>query len=391
MHEIAIVGAGLVGCLTALRLADAGHRCVIVDQGNGLNTASHASAGGIYLQLPPHRDTVDRIERRGTALAPLMRESLPAWRRLANRLPGIPLRLTGGLIVGFDDGEMSALRSKHAVERSLGLVSELLTGADIRRMSPDFSPDIAGGCFAPDEGHCEPGPLMLQVRDELRRLGVPIRTHCRVERLDRQASGTTLHFGDGSSIGADRVVLATGGSTDSILDRLRVPHAIDSFPIQMLSVRSKPLCIPVLTRAVGLKLSLKRTGGGHVWIGGGWRAAGYDHTTQATVISAARERSNLAAAVKVMPSLDSATVDGRWGGWVAWTRDGLPIIGSCPGRVDTVLACGGNGFSLAPLYAELLSALATGSTTALDLSPFAVDRFGHGAAGAGNSIDVAPD
>jgi len=391
MPEVVIVGAGLVGCLTAIGLADAGIGCTILDEGTGDRSASHTSAGGIYLQLQPVVAAPERVRQHARKLAPLVRATLPAWLRLAARLPAIGLRRTGGLIVGLDEADLPLIASKSAMEGALGLESEMLSGRDIRALSPDFSREIPGGCYVPNEGHCEPATLMRTVRDELDRLGVRVRARRSVDRFEQRPDGVRLRLRGGEWIDAQRAVLATGGFTGDMLDRLGIRHGIRAFPIQMYATAPTPIRVPALVRAFGRRLSIKQLDTGEVWVGGGWDAAGYDRRSGRTSISSVNEQHNRATASAVVPGLASLAVDRRWGGRVAWTHDGLPVIGHCPCAPDVLLACGGNGFSLAPLYAELLTSLIPGRLPALDLADFDAERFANACPDAAEAVEIAPD
>src|SRR5260370_33021974 len=55
--------------------------------------------------------------------------------------------------------EFQALQEKCRVERSMGLESEILTGADLRADYPHLSPDLLGADFCADEGY--PHPLLV--------------------------------------------------------------------------------------------------------------------------------------------------------------------------------------------------------------------------------------
>jgi glycine/D-amino acid oxidase-like deaminating enzyme len=390
MPETLIVGGGLVGLLTALHLADAGQRCAVVDRCSGEDSASLASAGGIYQQLQPLFDPPETVRRHGNRIGPLIQASLPAWFRLSDRLPGLPLRITGGIIVAFDEAGMAALRRKHDIESALGLRSTMLSGAEVRSISPGLSGAILGGCFAPDEGQCEPRGLMALVRSELVRRRVPLLAGHSVDRIEPGGSTIRLHPTHGSHMDCNRVVLATGGFTGPLLDHLGIPHGIQAFPIQMCATGRTDIEIPLLTRAIGRKLSLKNMAG-RVWIGGGWEATAFDHVAGVVSISQENLRKNIANAAAVVPALRSVPIERHWGGWVAWTSDGLPVVGAVPHLPNLLLACGGNGFSLAPLYAELLAAMALGESPALSLDDFSVERFCPTRASAWTMTEIPPD
>src|SRR5207253_585515 len=83
----------------------------------------------------------------------------------------------------------------------------------------------------------------------------------------------------------------------------------------------------------------------------------------------------LAAAARLLPSVESAAFSRAWSGLRPGTPDGLPILG--PGRLPGLFLATGhyrNGILLAPVTALALADEIAG-TGSRDLSPFSIERF----------------
>ena len=77
--DVAIIGAGLVGCSTAYYLAKGGVDVAVIERGNVNREASGANAGSLHLQIYIHPHFPDDwIERIRPTIA-LMREAHKGW------------------------------------------------------------------------------------------------------------------------------------------------------------------------------------------------------------------------------------------------------------------------------------------------------------------------
>jgi D-amino-acid dehydrogenase len=85
------------------------------------------------------------------------------------------------------------------------------------------------------------------------------------------------------------------------------------------------------------------------------------------------------AACRVFPELDPSEFEGvkRWAGLRPCSPDGLPYLGTLPGRPHVILAAGHSmlGLSLGPITGQLVAELADGVAPTIPLNQLAVDRF----------------
>src|SRR6185437_10801109 len=115
---------------------------------------------------------------------------------------------------------------------------------------------------------------------------------------------------------------------------------------------------------------IPRTGGITV-AGGTMEHAGFEVETTVDGIESIRAR-----AVTLCPALASAPIHSTWAGLRPITPDLLPIIGADPERPRLIYACGHsrNGILLAPLTAQVVADLVTGTASRYDLSRFRPGR-----------------
>lgn len=205
MQHVAVVGAGIIGLLTALELRRRGHRVDVRSTGVA-EQATHAAAG----MLAP----TSEIQFGQQALRPLMHAAADHHRALAAQLErrtGEPLgyRDTPTLVVGRDRSDLEALRLLAQEQRAAGLEVEELTSAQLRRRAPTLARHLAGAMLVARDHQVDPRALVAAVLDALTGPGLP-----GDGPPVRLVTGSPVTSTDG--IHADRIVLAAGLGTASI-------------------------------------------------------------------------------------------------------------------------------------------------------------------------------
>ena len=81
--------------------------------------------------------------------------------------------------------------------------------------------------------------------------------------------------------------------------------------------------------------------------------------------------------MKYIPRLADAKIVRTWAGYEDICTDGIPVISKVEEAPGLILACAftGHGFGISPVVGKLLSQMAAGEETMLDLREFRYDRF----------------
>ena len=81
--------------------------------------------------------------------------------------------------------------------------------------------------------------------------------------------------------------------------------------------------------------------------------------------------------MKYIPKLADAKIVRTWAGYEDLCIDGVPVISSVEEVPGLILACAftGHGFGISPVVGKLLSQMALGEETFLDIREFRYDRF----------------
>jgi D-hydroxyproline dehydrogenase len=248
--DIAIVGAGVIGLATAVRLAADGRDLVVIDPDEPGSGASYGNAGTLapYGCAPiGNPDTLRnlpsllfssespfalrpaalpallpwlsrfvwqsmpvRARRNGQALAGLLREAMPAWRDLAAQAHVADLFRDEGCLYLYRE-KMPPKNSEWAgrLRDELGVRQDWLNPTEVARLEPALPP-VAGGVFFPDAAHIvDPSALAQRLAAAAEAHGASFQ-RVRVERIEPRNSGQIQLICRDLTVEACSIVLAAG-------------------------------------------------------------------------------------------------------------------------------------------------------------------------------------
>lgn len=356
--DMLIVGGGIMGCATALRLAEGGMRVLLVEAATLGRGASGVNAGTLSLQ----------IKRVG--LMPYALRGHALWKEAGDR---IGFRETGGLTLAFTDAEAELLRERMSARAAAGAPIELLVPGQALAIEPQLSPAVRLASWCPADGYANSALTGHYYRQLLSRAGIMVRENMAVTDIEATDVGIRATLADGSSVGAARGLIATGAWTRRLSEMLGTPLPVRA-RINSVSVteRMPPIAHSVIGHATGL-LTLKQSKNGTVLIGGGWQGRGEPEDGRGEIIPDML-RHNLRLAVHALPPLRAARLVRSWTGFEANTPDFYPLAGAFPGKTNLfVLACVRGGFTIGPFIGRLMGDFILGR--ALELPLFDPARF----------------
>lgn len=365
MTSALVIGAGIVGCASALRLAQRGVQVTVLERGRiGEHAASTAAAGMLGAQLEAH--PVASMQ----ALCVESRARYAAFVAEVGALGGgdVELRFCGALRVAATRAELDAIERDASLQVARGYDVELLDDRGVAATEPSLT-GMVGGALYRGDGIVEPRTLLAAVRAAAAQVGVRFEERCDVRAFTFDPRGRI----DGVQLAddtrrADRIVLAAGSWSTRIegVDRVLAPPTVEPVRGQMLELRDEPF-LRCVVEGAGAYLSPRRDG--RVLVGSTMERVGFERA-----VTAGAAADLLAAAVRMVPRLAGAQLTDQWCGFRAATPDGLPIFGRAD---DLVVATGHfrNGIVLAPISAEVVTALVLEESPPVDITPFSIERF----------------
>lgn len=396
-HDIAVVGAGIIGVACALRLARQGLRVVVIDQQEPGHGASFGNAGHLATEqvfpiadvsilkrlpamlmdpmgplrldwkyLPRALPWFTRLllnlrpepfQKTVAGLRALNESSLDAWQRLLSDIqrPDL-LKVDGSLLVFEKPESRQLLEALQARLNQQQVPVDYWQAGAIRETAPQLSEQIQGGLFFPRTGHfLDPYRVVCALVEAARSSGVSFLQQ-QVQGGYVQENGVLLVTGNGG-VTARRVLLACGAHSAKLtaaltgkqvpLDtergyHLMLPHEHGRLPFPVTSLERKFIMTPMRE---GLRLA------GTVEFAGLERPANMARAWQLQRLSQGLFRHDLKA--------DGAT---PWMGFRPSLPDSLPVIDQvCAGKVLLAFGHQHLGLTQAAVTAEMIGQMVSGA------------------------------
>ena len=133
--DVLVVGAGVVGCAIAYRLARRGLSVVVLERSVPGSEASSAAAGMLAAQMESHE------ANSSLSLAIASRDRFPQWAEDLQADTGIDVeyRRCGILNVAFTEEQARIAREHAAMQSARGLSAEPVSTNDLRQLEPAIS------------------------------------------------------------------------------------------------------------------------------------------------------------------------------------------------------------------------------------------------------------
>ncbi|GBQ33373.1 FAD-binding oxidoreductase [Gluconacetobacter azotocaptans] len=367
-HDVAIIGGGYTGLVTARALARRGLSPIVLDANrigwgasgrNGgvvsgkfrLSLGDIASAYGVETARRMHGLAQQAVEHVGELIA-------------AYDIPGAAFSARGSLRCAHNPRALARLRAEAEwLGAMLGDPSyRILSAGDVA--AETGSRGFVGGMLNVHGGIIHPLNYARGIAAGIVRDGIALHEDTPVLRMRREGAGVCLET-PGGVVRAGQVVLASNAWSDLTPATRAIQRRVIPFRSAMIATE------PLQGAAAGL-LSGGRSytetrrmmrwfrKAGDRLIYGGRGAFGRDDKPSAF---AALQR----AMVRQFPELSGVRVTHRWSGLVAMTLDSLPHVGRFDDRVVYAAGYNGTGVALASYIGTHVAALVAGDTP--DLGP----------------------
>jgi D-amino-acid dehydrogenase len=411
--DVLVIGGGVAGLWCAYFLRLAGHTVTVLDRNavgdpvacSSGNTGFVANGGvplagpgvlrhGLFsvlrpddrLALPPTLDrrrlhwlwqlhragSPEQVQRSAALMMEFKRRSLEILHELrVSDLPH-PDFVPTGVVQAYKTADAFA-RARRALPRAVasGIRLRVLEPEELRELEPDTEFDIAGALYNEGGGFLRVPNFVVSLARTLTEMGVDLVEDCTVEGFElsgRTAVGVRTNLGDFRP----REVVVAAGSWSATLARML------DLELELQPVRGYTVTVRRPDNAPrGLVLLVEgtvavRPFGDQLRYGGDMVLAGMDSS-----IAARRVARVLRTVQAHLPALEGTEVLQVWAGLRPCTPDSLPFIGRAPAYDNVTVAAGHghNGMGLTPVGGQLVAQLLGGSTPAMDLAPFRLDRY----------------
>ena len=341
MARIVVAGAGVVGASIAYNLALRGaDDVVLADAGGVAGGATGKAMGGVRQQFTTAAEVA------------LARASVRFFESLGERL----FEQVGYLVLATTAEGAAELEERLRVQRELGV--------PVEEVDPSFVPglrvdDVRTAVFCAQDGVADPTAITRELVRRAADLGVDVREGTRAEELER-----------------DVLVLACGAQSAEVAAAVGVELPIRPLVRQLLATGelAAPQRLPMTVEAEsgfhfrrrGERFVLAMADAEPRW--------GWDEAVDASVFG-----DRLARLAHRFPPAAGVRIEEAWAGLYDMTPDAHPIVGPVADGVYAACGFSGHGFMQAPAVGEAVAEELLEGGSSLDLSPYRLERFAHGA------------
>lgn len=358
MSNAIVIGGGVIGLLTAIRLGGSGAQTVLVDQFSTGTEASWAG-GGIVSPLYPWR-----YSPAITALAHWSQDFYPALGEALRQQSGVDPEVheTGLYWLDLED-EDQALAWAQREGRPLHRVEM----AQVHAAVPALAGGFAKAVYMPGVANVRNPRLLKALRGALALMpNVRIVEHCAVHAFVQEGQRVVGVQTARGEMRAEEVVVAAGAWSGKLLATLGLELPVKPMKGQMILFKCAEDFLPSMVLAKRRYAIPRRDG--HILVGSTLEDVGFDKTPTGDALESLR-----ATAIDLLPGLADAQVVNHWAGLRPASPEGLPYIGPVPGFDGLWLNCGHfrNGLVLAPASCQLLADLMLKRAPCIDPEPYA--------------------
>ncbi len=366
--QVVVIGGGVMGASTAYHLALRGCTDVVLLESQpffGLG-ATGKCAGGIRYQF----STAINIR--------LSQLSLPMLDRFeAETGQAIDLRKCGYLILLTREADVETFRQNVALQHSLGVPTQWLSGDEVRARLPLFAAnDVLAATFHPDDGLADPNGVVAGYISGARRLGATTLTDTPVTGIETENGRVVAVQTPQGRIACETVVNAAGPWSAQVSAMAGIDLPVIPIRRQMLTTTALPAIPTDFPFVIDFAQSLyfHREGKGLLTgMSNPHQMPGFDES-----VDEAWELVHMESAIGRLPLLAHAGRQAHWAGLYEVTPDAHPIIGrqrEVEGLV-TVTGFSGHGFMHGPAAGLLVAEIILdGQAHTLDITSLHYDRF----------------
>lgn len=420
--DVVVIGAGVVGVMTAWHLAKRGLQVVLAEKGRVAGEQSSRNWGWV------------RQQGRDPAELPIMIEASRMWDGLAAEAGAdLGFRRQGVLYIANSDKDQAEHEAWMDHARAHQLDTRLLTAAEVVAMLPGagaaWPKGIRGGLWTASDGRAEPWVAVPALAKAVERMGVTVVEDCAVRCLDLAAGRVAGVVTEKGRVAADAVLLA-GGAWSSLFLR---NHGVSIPQLAVIASVAQTVPMPEIfpgNAADGHFAFRRRNDGGYTIAPGNlhelhigpdafrnlfaflpelaknptgtrllpWSPSGYPDAwstrrhwdgAAASPFEAMRvlnPRPNLKALARVQesfaaafPGLGKPAIATAWAGMIDTMPDVVPVVDHVAALPGLTVATGmsGHGFGIGPGMGRVVADLVTGHPPGHDLAAFRLARFGR--------------
>ncbi len=370
--DVVVVGGGTVGAWTAVLLAESGVPNVVLIEARTLGDGASSRAAGM-VRAQGGTETAIRLGLRTQEF----------YASSGDRFPlDCGFVAQGYLMPCFSEAEVAQAHERIALQRSLGLDVEWLSGTDIDNRNTGLAPGATlGASYAPGDGYIDAPRNVLAYAAALTAMGVDVRERCAFTGLRLKGGRVVGVDTSDGPIDTEHVVLTGGPKLGKVGATAggRIPaggsrhQVVVTAPVSAFDVNEVPMVFDISS---GIYWRPGEAGGLLWGMSNPDEPPGVAADFDEIYYQKARDRIE-----ELLPGVKGLGLRRMWAATIDYTPDHLPILGPLltddgPVAGTVVASPAGHGMMWGPAVAEVAADLTTtGECIWLDLTDLGLDRF----------------
>ena len=206
-YDVIVIGAGVVGCLTARELSRYNLRALLLEAGGDVaEGASKANSAIVHAGFDA---------KPGTNKAKFNVLGHRMFENVCKELK-VPFKRNGSLVLAFSDEERQSLEDLKIRAGENGVPVEIIGQGELRAREPNVSPEAVAALWAPTGGICCPYQLAFRAAENAAANGVRFAFDAKVEGLERKGDSWSVKCADGRTFAASCVINCAGVHSDEL-------------------------------------------------------------------------------------------------------------------------------------------------------------------------------
>ncbi|MDQ7003402.1 MAG: glycine oxidase ThiO [Ghiorsea sp.] len=365
--KVVVIGAGIIGLLTALRLKQQGVDVVVLEKGKVAQESSWAGAG-ILCPIHPwlYPDSFTDLVNASLDLYPDLQAELEA--ETGHDIQRIK---SGLLIPCFADDKVKHQEDAQTWSDKFAWDMQRLTPTQAVEKEPTLSAHVVEALLWSDVYQVRNPELLRAVLLYLRKLGVDVIEDCEVSQLleDKASNICGVKTVQSETYAADAVLLAAGSWSANLTQQSGFKLPVQPVKGQIVLLKTKPNTLKHIIKHDDAYFVPRKDG--RILVGATMENVGFERSNTVEALDEL-----LAATQKLVPGLKDAQVEQQWVGFRPGSPDGLPFLGKMPSKKGLWVATGHyrNGVALAPITAKVMADWICGAQPSLNMDAFSPNR-----------------
>tara|TARA_B100001971_G_C18226780_1_gene561048 strand:+ start:143 stop:1261 length:1119 start_codon:yes stop_codon:yes gene_type:complete len=365
--DVLIVGGGIMGCATAIELANKGKKVIIFEKDLPGRHASGNNSGGV------------RCQGRDVREIPFAVEARKMWdHHLQTIGSDCGFYVSPRLRLAESDAEMEQLVKREETLKSMGYDHEVVADLEeVRRLSPNVADHVVGGLACYTDGLANPMLTSKAYATAAERADVQLLIHTRVIEAKITSNGFKVKTSSGKEYEGETLVNGTGAWAGRFSAMLGDPLPVfAAAPTMMVTDRMPGMLNGTSLGLTGRLLGLMAVKNGSIVVGGGYRSP-HDLEKEKIWVDPTQMTKASRIMTEILPGLKNAQMIRCWTAFEGCLKDKVPVVGESTNVPGLFHVCGfsAHGFQLAPMMGRVVSQIVIGQQPDLPLTDFRPDRF----------------